>query len=239
MTAPTRTETAPATHTHQPTPHWLGWLKWLLFIACLLPVADLALRLLQGTLAQTTADPAEFTTRTLGAWAFRFLLLTLAISPLRRLLGWHWLLRLRRMLGLFVFFYALLHLASYLWYEHRLAWPEIANDIVRHPLITLGVAAFILLLPLAATSNKHMVRRLGGQRWQELHRSLYLIALFVLVHYWAQTEDDVRHTVLHVVILLSLLAIRAWWRAQERRRQLTALPPPYKPRGKVIPINPR
>lgn len=224
-----------------PTPRWLGLLKLLLFVACLLPAADLAWSALQGTLARHAADPAEFATRTLGDWAFRLLLLTLAVSPLRRLTGWHWLIRLRRMLGLFVFFYALLHLASYLWFEHGVLWTEIARDIVKRPLIALGAAAFFLLLPLAATSNKAMVRRLGGQRWQELHRSLYLIALFVLVHYWALAEHDTLQPLLHTVILATLLCIRAWWREQERQRQLSASPPPprYKPRGKVIPINPR
>ena len=236
------TTTQPAhSRTDPHAPRWLGLLKVLAFIACLLPAAGLVWNVSQGTLDSQVADPAEFATRTLGDWAFRLLLLTLAVSPLRRLTGWHWLIRLRRMLGLFVFFYALLHLLSYLWFEHGLRWTAIASDIVKHPLITLGAAAFLLLLPLVATSNKAMVRRLGGQRWQELHRSLYLIALFVLVHYWSLAEHDTLQPLLHAVILVALLGIRAWWREQERQRQLSAAPPlpRYKPRGKVIPIDPR
>lgn len=240
------TTQATSRHTPPHAPRWLGLLKFLLFAACLLPAASLAWSMLQGTLVHHAdsaefADLAEFTTRTLGDWAFRMLLLTLAVSPLRRLTGWHWLIRLRRMLGLFVFFYALLHLLSYLWFEHGLRWTAIAGDIVKHPLITLGAAAFLLLLPLVATSNKRMVRRLGGQRWQELHRSLYLIAIFALVHYWSLAEHDTLQPLLHAVILAALLGIRAWWREQERQRQLSAAPPlpRYKPRGKVIPIDPR
>lgn len=203
-------------------PGWFGLLKCLLFLACLLPLADLIWQLEQGRLPAQVADAAELSTRTLGEWAFRLLLLTLAVSPLRRLTGWHWLIRLRRMFGLFVFFYALLHLSSYLYWAHDLQWPAIAADILKRPLIALGMAAFILLLPLALTSNKFMLQRLGGQRWQELHRSLYLIAIFVLLHYWSLNEQTLLSLLLHTAMLALLLGLRAWWREQERQRQLAA-----------------
>lgn len=227
--------------TQATTPYWLGALKFVLFIACLLPLADLAWRVLQGELPSQMANAGELASRTLGDWSLRLLLLTLAVSPLRRLTGWHWLIRLRRMLGLFVFFYALLHLLSYLWFEQHFFWQAIAQDILKQPLIALGVAAFLLLLPLVATSNHAMVQRLGGQRWQALHRSLYPIAIFILLHYWALNEDESLQPLFYTAILVTLLGIRVWWREQERQRQLAAAPPPpnFKPRGKVIPINPR
>lgn len=151
-------------------------LKALLFALCLLPAALLA----HGFTGDATS--AVVFARDSGLWTMILLLATLAVTPLRRLLGWHWLLRLRRMLGLFAFFYACLHAAGFVVLQHGFALAAIADDALDRPFVFAGFAAFLLLLPLAATSNAWAVRRLGGRRWQDLHRSVYLVGLFACVH---------------------------------------------------------
>ncbi|MDH5785705.1 MAG: sulfoxide reductase heme-binding subunit YedZ, partial [Chromatiales bacterium] len=150
----------------------MAHLKVAVFITCLLPLLWLAYGTWNSTLG---ANPIETITRTLGDWALRLLLLTLTITPLRRLSGWGWPLRLRRMLGLFAFFYALLHLCSYLVLDQFFYWPEIWADIIKRPYITIGMVAFLLLIPLAITSTHKWMRRLG-RHWQRLHRLVYPIA---------------------------------------------------------------
>ena len=221
-----------------PSSRQLAALKATLFLICLLPL----LRLAWGaTHDELGANPIEFVTRALGDWTLRFLLITLTVSPLRRLTGWHWLIRLRRMFGLYVFFYAVLHLSAYLWLDQFFDWQAIAQDIVKRPFITIGMSAFVLLVPLAATSSNAMIRRLGGKRWQQLHRAIYVIAIFGVFHYWWMVKRDVSQPLLYAVILALLLGVRALWREQERRRQLAGTPAmrQFKPRGKVIPIKPR
>lgn len=154
----------------------LALLKALLFALCLVPAALLA----HGFAGDETA--AAVFARDSGVWTMVLLLATLAVTPLRRLLGWHWLLRLRRMLGLFAFFYACLHAAGFFVLQHGFAPATIAEDALERPFVFAGFAAFLLLLPLAATSNAWAVSRLGGRRWQELHRSVYLVGLFACVH---------------------------------------------------------
>jgi sulfoxide reductase heme-binding subunit YedZ len=200
-----------------PTPRQLSALKTALFIACLIPLARLGWGLWNEQLG---ANPIEFITRSLGNWTLKFLLITLTVSPLRKLTGWHWLLRLRRMLGLFAFFYVVLHLSTYVWLDQFFDWQAILKDILKRPFITIGMSAFVLLLPLAATSNQAMIRRLGGKRWQQLHRSIYVIAIFGVVHYWWLVKKDVSLPALYAVLLAVLLGVRALWREQERRRQL-------------------
>ena len=200
----------------QPSLRQLTALKLALFCLCLVPLARLAWGAWHDALG---ANPIEFIQRFLGTWTLNFLLITLAVSPLRKLSGWHWLLRLRRMLGLYAFCYALLHLVSYLWLDQFFDWQAIAKDIVKRPFITVGMSAFILLLPLAMTSSNAMVRRLGGRRWQQLHRSVYAIAIFGVVHYWWLVKLDITLPAIYAVLLAILLGIRALWREQERRRQ--------------------
>jgi sulfoxide reductase heme-binding subunit YedZ len=154
------------------------------------------------------ANPVEAVTRGLGDWALRFLLITLAVTPLRKLTGWHVLARLRRMLGLFAFFYATLHLTTYLWFDQFFAWSEIAQDIFKRPFITVGMAAFVLLVPLAATSSNYAVRRLGGRRWQALHRSVYAIAILAVLHYSWMVKIDQSQPLLYGGILAALLGFR-------------------------------
>lgn len=210
--------------------------KAIVFVLCLLPAIDLALGWRADALG---ANPVEAITRASGEWALRLLLATLAVTPLRRFSGLHWLLRLRRMLGLFAFAYACAHFAIYLWLDQFFDWNAIALDILDRPFITVGFAAFVLLIPLAATSNGHAIRRLGGRRWQALHRSVYAIAIFAVLHFWWLVKADVSKPLLYAAILAVLLGLRGWWRELERRRQLSAPPPAKHLERPVIRIVPR
>lgn len=210
--------------------------KTLLFVACLLPLAWLIRGFFNDELG---ANPVEAITHGTGDWALRLLLASLALTPLRILSSLNWLLRLRRMLGLFAFFYATLHFATYLWLDQFFDWSGIARDILRRPFITVGFAAFVLLLPLAATSFNAAIRRLGGRRWQALHRSVYAIGILSVLHYWWLVKADVTRPLIYAAILALLLGYRAWRRELERRRQIAAGRPAtaVKPR-RVIPIVP-
>lgn len=178
------------------------------FIACLLPLAWLAFGLWQGSLG---ANPIEHIIRSLGDWALRLLLVTLAITPLRRLTGWHWLLKLRRMLGLHAFFYAMLHISAYVWVDQFFDWIAIAKDIIKRPFITMGMLTFTLMLPLALTSSQAMLRRLGGPRWQALHRVVYAVAICAILHYWWMVKLDLTQPAIHAAVLAGLLGIRLFW----------------------------
>ena len=219
-----------------PGPAQLAAIKIVLFVLCLAPAGHYVQAWFADALG---ANPIEAITRAGGEWTLRFLLLTLAITPLRRLTGLHWLLRLRRMLGLFVFAYGCVHLASYVWLDQFFDWQAIARDILKRPFITVGFAAFVLLIPLAATSNNFSIRRLGGRRWQSLHRSVYAIAILAVVHFWWLVKADVLEPAVYALVLAGLLGMRGWWRELERRRQLAA--PPQAPRmgGKIIRIVPK
>ncbi|MCF8178311.1 MAG: sulfoxide reductase heme-binding subunit YedZ [Sulfuritalea sp.] len=201
-----------------------------LFIACLGPLAYYAWGVQADSLG---ANPIEAVTRGMGTWALNFLLITLAVTPLRKFSGWVWLIRLRRMLGLFVFFYAALHLGTYLWFDQFFDWMEIAKDILKRPFITVGMICFVLLVPLAATSNAFAIRKLGGRRWQGLHRSIYLIGLLAVLHYFWMVKADISQPLLYAGILAVLLGLRIWWRVQERNRQLAGAYAP-KPLGRII-----
>lgn len=217
----------------------IGFYKLLLCLLCLLPAAQLVLGWHDGRLG---ADPVDSASRTSGEWALRLLLITLAISPLRRYTGLHWLLRLRRSLGLLSFAYACGHLLLYCWLAQSFAWRAIARDIMERPFISVGIAAFVLLLPLALTSNHYAVRRLGGRRWQNLHRSIYPISILAVLHCWWLVEAGWGKPLFYSLVLAVLLGLRAWWRELERRRQLATSPPPgpaVKLKHKVIRIVPK
>lgn len=222
--------------TFQPTPRQLTAIKAALFLLTLLPALHYAHGLWSDSLG---ANPIEALTRGMGIWTLNFLFLTLCVSPLRKLSGWHWLLRLRRMLGLYAFAYAAAHFAIYLWLDQFFDWHAIARDILERPFITVGFAAFVLLIPLAATSNSFAIRRLGGRQWQALHRSVYGIAILGVVHYWWLVKADVLEPAIYALILAVLLGARAWWRELERRRQLSAPPPAKHLQRPVIRIVPR
>lgn len=220
----------------QPDNKHIAWYKALIFLLCLLPALNLGWLFLQDELG---ANPIEALTRGLGDWALRFLLITLAITPLRRLFQLHWLLRLRRMLGLYTFAYAVLHLSGYVVLDQFFDWGEIIKDILKRPFITVGMGAFLLLIPLALTSTNAMIRRLGGRNWQALHRLVYAIALLVIAHYWMMVKLDIRQPLFHGLILAVLLGLRLWWSRQDRRKQMESLMPKPPAGRKIIPITSR
>ena len=190
----------------------LRWgIKPAVFLLCLTPFFWLVGDIIQN---QLSANPIEDITHRTGDWALRFLLITLAVTPLKPLSGKTWLLRLRRMLGLYAFFYALLHFLTYLWLDQQFLFTEILVDIGKRPYITVGFTAFILLIPLAVTSNRYAMRRLG-RRWQTLHRSIYVIAAFGVLHYLWLVKADSREPLVYGLILLALLGIRAWWQRRD------------------------
>ena len=211
-------------------------IKVIVFLLCLIPAANLALGWQNDALG---ANPIETITRASGEWTLRFLLISLAVTPLRRYTGLHWLIRLRRMLGLFVFAYATSHLLTYVWLDQFFDWRAIARDILDRPFITVGFSAFVLLIPLAATSNTFALRRLGGRRWQALHRSSYGIAVLGVVHFWWLVKADVFTPFIYAFVLAVLLGLRAWWRELERRRQLSTPPPAKHLKRPVIRITPK
>lgn len=179
---------------------------WIALL-CLLPLLRLIALGMDGGLG---ANPIEFITRSTGTWTLVGLLVTLSITPLRRLTGRADLLRYRRMLGLFAFFYACLHFLTYIWLDQFFDPATIARDIVKRPFITVGFTAFVLLIPLAATSNHAMMRRLG-RRWQLLHRLIYLIAVLGVIHYLWLVKKDLTDPLIYGGILVLLLAVRLPW----------------------------
>ena len=179
-------------------------LKPLLFLLFLLPLGGLVW---QGVAGGLGANPVEQITRTTGDWTLRLLLLTLAVTPLRRLTGWSELLRLRRMIGLYSFFYAGLHLTTYVWLDQgfNLAW--VLEDVLERPYITVGFAAFLMLLPLAITSNQWSIRRLG-RRWKRLHRLVYPAAFAGVLHFLWLVKADLREPLIYLGVLSLLLILR-------------------------------
>ena len=207
----------------QPSPRRIATLKTALFLLCLVPLGQLAWGAYNDALG---ANPIEVVTRSLGTWTLNFLLITLAVTPARQFTGLHWLIRLRRMLGLYAFFYASLHFMTYLWLDQFFDWMAIANDVLKRPFITVGFTAFVLLVPLVATSTNAMVKRLGGRRWTQLHRTIYAIAILGVLHYWWLVKKDITDPLLYAVLLGLLLGWRAMRLARERRRQLVTYTSP-------------
>ncbi|MBK8889430.1 MAG: sulfoxide reductase heme-binding subunit YedZ [Dechloromonas sp.] len=203
-------------HARAPPP--VARLKLALFLLALLPFGRLLWAAWTGDFGP---NPVEFVQRWTGTWTFNFLLLTLCITPLRVWTQWHWLLRLRRMLGLFTFFYATLHFLSFIGFDHSFDVDAIARDIFKRPFVTVGFAAFVLLIPLAATSNQWAIRKLGGRRWQDLHRNVYLIGILAAVHYfWLVKATALLWPLAYSVALAFLLG----WRVRERRRKAIPVP---------------
>ncbi|MFC1778673.1 sulfite oxidase heme-binding subunit YedZ [Pseudomonadota bacterium] len=157
------------------------------------------------------ANPIEELLHQLGRWGLKFLLLSLAITPLRRWTGWNWLIRFRRMLGLFAFFYIVLHFLTYAILDQGLDLALVIEDIIKRPYITLGMAAFLLLIPLALTSTKSMMRRLG-KRWQKLHRLVYIIAILAVWHFYWQVKLDTLDATIYAIVLAVLLMTRVYYK---------------------------
>lgn len=178
--------------------------KPILFILLLLPAAYYAWGIWQDTLG---ANPLEAVIRGLGDWGLRILLITLLVSPLRRLLHWPKILRTRRMLGLYAYFYIVLHLLSYIWFDQFFDWEEIWFDILERPFITVGMITVVLLTPLAITSTKGMIRRLG-KKWKRLHALVYPISILAIIHFWWMVKLDITEPVIYAIILSILLGER-------------------------------
>ncbi len=187
-------------------PYFTRVVKPLVFILLLLPALYYGWGIWQDTLG---ANPLEAVIRGLGDWALRILLLTLLMSPLRRLVNWAQVLRLRRMLGLYAYFYVILHLLGYLWFDQFFDWEEIWFDILERPFITIGMVSVVLLTPLAITSTKAMIRRLG-KNWKRLHSLVYLISILTIIHFWWMVKLDVTEPAIYSVLLALLLGERLY-----------------------------
>jgi len=195
-------------------------LKAAVWAACLFPLARLLYEFHADGLG---ANPIDHVTRTLGDWTLRILLTALALTPLRLLFGISWQLSLRRLLGLFAFFYACLHFSVWIVLDHFFDWPQLGADIVKRPYITVGVTALALLTPLAATSTAGMVRRLGAPFWKRLHRLVYLAAMLAVLHYLWLAKKVLIDPWIYAAVLVLLLGIRAWDAARRvGRRQRAA-----------------
>ncbi len=209
------------------------WTKALLFVLCLLPFAhlaavalayvlqpDLSTGLWRFLVPSLPPNPLDFFTHLTGDWTIRLIVITLAITPLRKLLGVPDLIRFRRPLGLFAFFYGCLHFLTYLWFDKLFDLYEIWKDVAKRPFITAGFTAFVLMVPLALTSTKGWIRRLGGRRWQRLHRLIYVTAIAAVVHYYWLVKSDVRLPLLYgalvAVLLVYRLVVSLMRRARER-----------------------
>lgn len=188
-------------------PRTFAVVRSTLFVLALLPFAELVRLGIAGGLG---ANPVEFVLRWLGTWTLVALLATLAITPLRWLTGWAWLVRMRRMLGLYSFFYGSLHIAAYVWIDHFFDWAAIFSDIVKRPYLTFGFVAYVLMVPLALTSSNAMVRTLGGRNWQRLHRAVYAVAVLGVLHFWYHklAKNDLAEPALYAMVLAVLLGVR-------------------------------
>lgn len=190
--------------------------KPIVFALCLLPGVLVVTDTFEiaGSLG---ANPVEEIQDRLGNWGLRFIMIALAVTPLRRLSGWTWLPRFRRMLGLFAFFYVLLHFLAWLILDQGILWSAIVEDIVERPFITLGFAALLILIAMAATSTNGMRRRLG-KRWQQLHYGAYIAGILGVWHYWWQVKKDIQEPLIYAVILSILLGYRVWVRFARRSK---------------------
>ncbi|MDQ3169697.1 MAG: sulfoxide reductase heme-binding subunit YedZ [Acidobacteriota bacterium] len=192
---------------------FLGFLRILTFLGCLVPAALLTYRaFVTGDLG---INPIETLTHETGQWALRFLLASLAITPLRRLTGWNRVIVFRRMLGLFAFFYAILHLSAWVVFDHYFTLATMLEDIAKRPFITMGTISLLLMLPLALTSTKWAIRKMG-KRWQTLHRIVYVSAAAAVVHFIWKEKVIISETVIYAAILVLLLGIRVFFALRKR-----------------------
>ena len=204
--------------------------KPVVFALCLVP----GLLILGDTFEITGslgANPVEEIQDRLGNWGLRFILIALAVTPLRRLTGWNWLSRFRRMLGLFAFFYTLLHFLVWLILDQGVLWSAIVEDIAKRPFITIGFAALLILTAMAATSTNGMRRRLG-RRWQQLHYGVYAVGILGVWHYWWQVKKDIREPLIYAAILAVLLGLRLWFHYRKSSRRQPVGPRPVSVPGK-------
>ena len=191
------------------------WLKPVVFLACLGPLGRLGWKAYMGRLG---ANPIEVITHSTGDWILIFLLVTLAVTPVRKLTGQLWLIRYRRMFGLFAFFYAVLHFLTYIWLDKFFDMHEVWADVSKRRFITVGFTGFVLLIPLALTSTAGWIRRLGGNRWRALHRLIYISAIAGVIHYWWLVKADISKPAQYAFVLSLLLGYRiVTWLVQKRK----------------------
>ena len=184
-------------------------MKWaikpIVFLSCLSPLAILGWKAYTDNLS---ANPISDITNTTGTWTLRFLMITLSVTPLRKITGWNVLIQLRRMLGLFAFFYVCLHFLTYIWLDQFFQFGDILKDVGKRRFITVGFTAFVLLIPLAITSTRKMIRRLGGKRWNTLHKVIYVAAICGVIHYLWLVKADAQRPSIYAGILALLLGYR-------------------------------
>ena len=202
-----------------PTPKQLKAIKALVFVLALLPFVRIAALVA----IQVPVDPVEFITHGSGDWALYLLCVTLAVTPLRRFTGWNWLVRLRRMLGLYTFFYASLHFLAFLWFDHFFDLAAMWRDVLKRPFITVGFIAFVLLVPLAATSTQAMIRRLG-RNWARLHKLIYAIAPLAILHYWWMKagKHNFEQPIVWGCVVALLLGLRVVWSWHRTRQAVSS-----------------
>jgi methionine sulfoxide reductase heme-binding subunit len=193
-------------------------MKPAVFLACLIPVSLLVYGAFWGDLG---ANPVETITNTTGIWTLRLIVITLAITPARWLTKWNTIIQFRRMLGLFAFFYGTMHFMTYFILDRSLMFGDLWEDVMKRPYITMGFSAFVLLIPLALTSTKGWIRRLGGYRWNLLHRLIYVTAILAVIHYWWKVKLDTTYPRYYALVVAALLGVRIW-RAVARRQTAKA-----------------
>jgi methionine sulfoxide reductase heme-binding subunit len=190
-------------------------LKFGVFVLALVPLSLLLWKTYTGDLS---ANPIQDITQETGIWTLRFLIITLSITPFRKITGWGRIARFRRMLGLFAFFYGFLHFTTYVWLDQFFAFAEMIKDVAKRPFITVGFTAFVLMIPLAVTSTNRMTKWLGGKRWQALHRLVYVIALAGVIHYLWLVKADTSRPLRYGAVLCVLLLYRLWDYIRSRTR---------------------
>jgi sulfoxide reductase heme-binding subunit YedZ len=187
--------------------------KVVVWLLALLPLARL---IYLGVNDDLSANPIEFVEHSTGTWALVFLLITLSMTPIRLLTGQVWQIQLRRMLGLFMFFYACLHIVTYVWLDFAFIWVDIIKDVVKHPRILVGFVAFLLTIPLAVTSNSYMIKRLKTN-WKKLHRAVYLIGILAVLHFLLLVKKDLTEPFYYAAVLIFLFGVRLYYKYQTKR----------------------
>lgn len=191
--------------------------KLVIFLNALVPLALLLWDVYQKRVG---ANPVEFMTHTTGMLTLIFLMITLALTPARKVTGANWLVKFRRMLGLYAFFYGTLHLITYFWFDRFFNLRNVVSDVMQRPFIAIGMTAFFLMVPLAITSTNQMIKRLGGKRWAKLHRLVYLAGIAGVVHFWLLVKSDIRLPLTFAFILLLLLGYRVLVRIDSRQQAM-------------------
>ena len=191
----------------------INLIKVAIWIFALLPLARL---FWLGIHDDLSANPVEFVERSTGTWALVFLLITLSMTPIRLLTGQIWQIQLRRMLGLWMFFYACLHITTYVWLDYSFLWSDIVKDIIKHPYVIVGFSAFLLTIPLAVTSNSFMIKRLK-KNWKKLHQLIYVIAILAILHFWWLVKKDVTEPFYYAAVLIILFGIRLYYQYSSKK----------------------